>query len=184
MPSEEELIALRAEKRLRLLDTADPYPARVERTHDAASAVAALEAVEAAGAVETAEPLAIAGRVTAQRLMGKAAFLDLRDGSGRIQLHIRRDTVGEESFQALGLLDLGDFVQASGPVFRTRTGEATVAVQRWHVIAKALRPMPEKFHGVTDTETRYRQRHLDLMANERSREIARQSAQVIAAVRR
>jgi len=184
MPSEEELIALRAEKRLRLFETADPYPARVSRTHSAAAAVAALETAEAGSATETPEIVTVAGRVTAERAMGKAAFLDLRDGSGRIQLHVRRDTIGDDSFEALGLVDLGDFVEASGPVFRTRTGEATVAVREWRVIAKALRPMPEKFHGVTDVETRYRQRHLDLMANERSREIARQSAEVVAAVRR
>ncbi len=184
MPSEEELIAQRAEKRRRLLDRADPYPARVERTHEAAAAVALLEAAEAAGETETSEAVAVTGRVTAERHMGKASFLDLRDGSGRIQLHVRRDVIGDEAFEALSLVDLGDFVQASGSVFRTRTGEATVAVREWRIITKALRPMPEKFHGVTDTETRYRQRHLDLMANERSREIARQSAAVIASVRR
>ncbi|MEE8337042.1 MAG: lysine--tRNA ligase [Dehalococcoidia bacterium] len=183
MPSEEELFALRVEKRERLLRQGDPYPASIERTHEAAAAVALLEEAETGGGGEETEPVSVAGRLTAQRLMGKAAFLDLTDGSGRIQLHLRRDVLGE-AFELLDLVDLGDFIAASGKVFRTRTGEATVAVERWQVITKALRPMPEKWHGVTDTETRYRQRYLDLMANERSREIARISSRIVSSVRR
>ena len=184
MPSEEELFAQRIDKRARLLERGDPYPARTGRTHDAAGALAALEAAEAQGLERTAEAVTVAGRITAQRVMGRAAFLDVRDGSGRVQLHLRRDELGDEAYAGLELLDLGDFVEATGPLFRTRTGEPTVGVERWAVIAKALRPMPEKFHGVSDVEVRYRQRYLDLMANERSREIARQSAEVVAAVRR
>jgi lysyl-tRNA synthetase class 2 len=184
MPSEEELIAQRLEKRRRLLELGEAYPARTARTHDAATAVAALDAAEAAERTETEERVTVAGRVTAQRVMGRAAFLDVRDSSGRIQLHLRRDVLSEDDFARIDLVDLGDFIEASGHVFRTRTGEPTVAVTDWHVLAKTIRPMPEKWHGVTDVEVRYRQRHLDLMANERSREIARQSAEVIAAVRR
>ncbi|MEZ4501378.1 MAG: lysine--tRNA ligase [Dehalococcoidia bacterium] len=184
MPSEEELFAQRAEKRRLLLERGDAYPARTGRTHATSVAVDGLEAAESAGAERTEYSVTVAGRVTAQRVMGKAAFLDVRDGSGRIQLHLRRDALEGEAFALLDLVDLGDFIEATGPVFRTRTGEATIAVERWTVLAKSLRPMPEKFHGVTDTEIRYRQRHLDLMANERSREIARQSAAVIASVRR
>ena len=183
MPSEEELLAQRLDKRERLIAGGDPYPATVARTHDAAAAVALFEREERDGAEETAQAVTVAGRVTAQRLMGKVAFLDLRDGSGRIQLHLRRDLLGER-FDALSLVDLGDFLEAGGKVFRTRTGEVTVAVTSWRTIAKALRPMPEKWHGVTDVETRYRQRYLDLMANERSREIARAASRVVAAVRR
>ena len=182
MPSESELFARRLEKRERLLELGDAYPATLVRTHDAAAAVGTLEQAEAGGREETPEPLTVAGRVTAQRMMGKAAFLDLRDGSGHIQLHLRRDVLGER-FDLTSLVDLGDFVEATGPVFRTRTGEATVAVTAWRVIVKALRPPPEKFHGLADVETRYRQRHLDLIANERSREVARQSAAVVAATR-
>jgi lysyl-tRNA synthetase class 2 len=182
MPSEEELFALRVEKRERLLRQGDPYPATIERSHEAAEAVALLEAAEAGGGEET-EPVAVAGRLTAQRVMGKAAFLDLTDGSGRVQLHLQRNVLGE-AFEQLDLVDMGDFIAASGKMFRTRTGEATVAVSQWQVITKALRPMPEKWHGVTDTETRYRQRYLDLMANERSREIARISSRIVSSVRR
>ena len=185
MPSEEELFALRAEKRERLLTQGDPYPAKIERTHEAAAAVDLFTQTEAAAdAPEGVEagPVSVVGRVTAQRVMGKAAFIDLTDGSGRIQLHLRRDALGE-AFEALSLVDLGDFLAAHGKLFRTRTSEVTVAVAEWSVITKTLRPMPEKWHGVADTEIRYRQRYLDLMANERSREIARTCSRIVSSVR-
>jgi lysyl-tRNA synthetase class 2 len=184
MPSESELLAQRLEKRARLLEQADAYPARVTRTHTSA---AAAEAFAAAGEPAVDDPAAVAvtvvGRVTAQRGMGRAAFLDLTDGTGRIQLHFRRDALGE-AFERLALVDLGDFLEASGTLFRTRTGELTVAVAAWRVITKAIRPMPEKWHGVTDIETRTRQRYLDLMSNDRAREIARTRVAIVAAVRR
>jgi lysyl-tRNA synthetase class 2 len=183
MPTEEELLAQRLEKRDRLRAAGNPYPATVARTHEAAAAVAAFEAAEQSGPAEPDLEVTVAGRVTALRNMGKTAFLDLRDGSGRIQLQLRRDTL-EDAFDLLTLVDLGDFVEASGTLFRTRTGEVTVGVSAWRVVTKALRPPPEKWHGVTDVEIRYRQRYLDLIANERSREIARTRAQVVAAIRR
>jgi lysyl-tRNA synthetase class 2 len=185
MPTEAELIALRREKREQLLRAADPYPARVQRTHAASEAVAAFEtAGEPDPDVEGSEPIAatVVGRVTAQRVMGKAAFLDLRDGTGRIQLHFRRDVLSE-AFEGLKLVDMGDFLEASGKLFCTRTGEVTVAVESWRVITKALRPLPEKWHGLTDVEARYRQRYLDLIANERSREIAVARTKVLRAMR-
>ena len=183
MPSEAELFAQRLRKREQLLARDDAYPATLRRTHDIADALTLFEQAEQAGEERTDEPVTLAGRVTGQRVMGKAAFLDLRDGSGTIQLHLTHDALGER-FDLLPLLDLGDFVEASGAVFRTRSGEVSLAVREWRVIAKALRPMPEKFHGVTDVETRYRQRYLDLMANERSREIARTASRVVSVVRR
>ncbi len=184
MPSEAELFAQRVEKRAHLLDQADAYPARVQRTHTAAAASAAFAAAgEPAADDPAAIPVSVVGRVTAQRMMGRAAFVDLTDGTGRIQLHFRRDAL-PDSFERLSLVDLGDFLEASGTLFRTRTGEITVAVADWRVITKALRPMPEKWHGVTDIETRSRQRYLDLMSNERAREIARTRAAIVAAVRR
>ncbi len=179
MPSEHELIQQRIEKRERLLALGDAYPARVARTHTAAETVAAFEA---SGEVEGAVTVTVVGRVTAQRVMGKAAFLDVRDGSGRIQLHFRRDAL--EDYDRLDLVDLGDFLEVTGSVFRTRTGEVTVGVASWRVITKALRPLPEKWHGLTDTEARYRQRYLDLIANERSREVARARSVIVSAVRR
>jgi lysyl-tRNA synthetase class 2 len=184
MPTEEELFAQRLAKREHLLREGDPYPAVVHRTHTAAAAVAAFEAAELDGQVgEAALEVAVTGRVTALRNMGKTAFLDLRDGTGRIQLQARLDTLGP-AFDLLSTLDLGDFLEASGRLFRTRTNEVTVGVEAWRIITKALRPLPEKWRGVTDTEIRYRQRYLDLIANARAREIARSRADVVAAIRR
>ena len=199
MPTEGELIAQRQGKRERLLTLGGGYPARTRRTHDCAAAVAAFEATEAPSESEQRlegeggppEPAparelraVVCGRVTGQRVLGKAAFLDARDGSGRLQLHLRRDVLQEEQYALLELLDLGDFVEAEGTLFRTRTGEVTLAVESWRILVKALRPLPEKRAGLTDPETRYRQRHLDLVANERSREVARLAAATVTAVRR
>ena len=187
MPSEQELIAQRLDKRARLLAKGDAYPARVTRSHSTAQAVEAFAAFEAAvpeGGDATTSDIAVTvvGRVTAQRVMGKAAFLDVRDVTGRIQLHFRRDALAD--FEDMELVDLGDFLEVAGTLFRTRTGEVTVAVSAWRVIAKAVRPMPDQWHGLTDVETRYRQRYLDLIANERSREIAFQRARIVSAIRR
>ncbi|MCA9856570.1 MAG: lysine--tRNA ligase [Dehalococcoidia bacterium] len=179
MPSERELFDQRLSKRAQLLESSDPYPARVERTHTAAEAV---QAFLDAGEVDEQVAVTVVGRVTAQRVMGKAAFLDLRDQSGRIQLHFRRDRL--EDFDRIDLVDLGDFLEVSGTLFRTRTGEVTVAVAKWRIVTKALRPLPDKFHGLTDTEARYRQRYLDLIANERSREVAFTRSRVVSAIRR
>ena len=183
MPSEQELVELRREKREALIADGDPYPAAVARTHDIARARALFERNEREGLEETRRALTVAGRVTAVRDLGRAAFVDVRDGSASVQLHLRRNVLGE-AFELLPLVDLGDFVEARGRLFRTRRGEISVAVSGWRVIAKALRPPPEKWHGLADVETRYRQRELDLIANERSREIARTRARVVASVRR
>lgn len=164
-------------------DGIDPYPARVARTHTAADARALLEAA-GGGAEPTLPPVTVAGRVTARRDMGRASFLDLRDGTGRLQALLRRDAIGAEAYERLKLLDLGDFAAVEGTLMRTRTGEPTVAAAAWRPIAKALRPPPEKFHGLADVEQRQRRRYLDLLANESTRETFRARARIVAAVRR
>ena len=183
MPSEQELVDLRREKRETLLASGDPYPATVSRTHEIAKARALFERNEREGLEQTRRAVTVAGRVVAVRDMGRAAFVDVRDGSGSVQLHLRRNVLGDD-FALLPLVDLGDFVEARGRLFRTRSDEITVAVRSWRIIGKALRPLPEKWHGLSDVETRYRQRELDLIANERSREIARTRAAVVSSVRR
>ncbi len=185
MPTEAELITLRSEKRDQLLRKADPYPSRVERTHTTAEAIAAFQAAGEPDPDETtSDPITVTvvGRVIRQRVMGKAAFLDIRDGSGKLQLHYRRDVLGD-TFDDLKLIDLGDFLETSGMLFRTRTGEVTLTVVSWRVISKSLRPLPEKWHGLSDVELRYRQRYLDLIANERSREIAVTRTKILRAIR-
>jgi lysyl-tRNA synthetase class 2 len=185
MPGEDELIRLRHEKLARLRARGiDPYPPRVVRTHVSVDAVAAFEAWESAGAEGDAPTVSVAGRITAMRDMGKAAFLDLRDGDGRIQCYIKKDIIGADEYAGLADLDLGDFIGATGALFRTRTQEITVEARGYTVLTKALRPPPEKYHGVEDVEIRYRQRYLDLMANADAREIFRTRAAVVAGIRR
>lgn len=184
MPGEEELIQTRREKIERLRAAGiDPYPARVERTHTTAQAVAEFERWERDGGTEDTPTVAVTGRVTSRREMGRASFIDIRDGEGRLQAYIRKDAVGDDAYARLADIDLGDFLQVSGTLMRTRTGEITVEARRFGVIAKALRPPPEKWHGLEDIEIRYRQRYLDLMANEKVRDIFRTRAAIISGIR-
>ena len=111
----------------------------------------------------------IAGRIMLKRVMGKAAFITISDVSGRIQLYVARDKVGEETYIAFKRWDIGDIIGAIGTVFRTKTGELTVQCSEIRLLSKSLRPLPEKFHGLTDQEQKYRMRHLDLIMNEQSR---------------
>ena len=126
----------------------------------------------------------VAGRLHARRGQGKMAFLDLDDRSGRIQLQARRDVLGDEVFERLLAADLGDLIGADGTIFKTRRGELSVAIGDWALLAKSLRPPPEKHHGLTDTETRLRHRELDLMSNEETREVFIARAKVVSAIRR
>ncbi len=126
----------------------------------------------------------IAGRVRAVRLHGGSAFLDLQDESGRIQVYVRKDAVGEQTFHLLDLLDLGDFLGVDGSVFRTRRGEPSVDAKELTPLSKALRPPPAKYHGLQDTELRYRYRYLDLMANPEVRRTFRQRSAIVQAFRR
>lgn len=128
-------------------------------------------------------PVRIAGRVMGRRGMGKASFLDIKDGDGRIQTHARADVLGE-AYALLDDVDLGDFIGVEGPVFRTRRGEISVEATSLTMLSKALRPLPEKWHGLQDTEQRFRQRYLDLVSNERAMEIARMRANIVASMRR
>ena len=133
---------------------------------------------------ETDHRVRVAGRIAARRGQGKAAFIDLVDRSGRLQLHARVDVLGPESLDRLTSLDLGDLIGADGTVFRTRRGELSVKVEDWALRAKSLLPPPEKHHGLTDTETRLRRRELDLIANEEARELFMTRAKVISTMRR
>ncbi len=177
---EEEIVALRTAKLERLRSRGiDPYPARFLPSHTTQQAVDLLE-----GRNECPDPVTLAGRVTAMRHMGKATFIDLHDSSGRIQTYVKEDTVGPESYETLRDLDLGDFLGVRGPLFYTKTGEPTVQVQQLTVLAKALRPPPEKWHGLQDVEVRYRQRYLDLVANPQVREAFLARSRIISAIRR
>ncbi|MBI1795922.1 MAG: lysine--tRNA ligase [Candidatus Eisenbacteria bacterium] len=156
----------------------EPYAYRFEPTHHAADLLALGAAVtEAPG-----ETVRVAGRLMAIRGHGKAGFAHLLDGSGRIQLYFRADHLGE-SFRRYELLDVGDWVGVAGSLFRTRTGEITVRVDAVELLAKALRPLPEKWHGLKDPETRFRQRYADLFMNLEVRETFRRRARLTSAMR-
>jgi lysyl-tRNA synthetase class 2 len=132
---------------------------------------------------ETTDRYRIAGRITARRGHGKAAFLDLKDGTGQIQVQARVDELAE-AYEGLLSLDIGDIVGIEGRVFASKRGELSIRAEAWELLAKSLRPPPEKFHGLEDVETRYRRRELDLMANEETRELFLKRARTIAEVRR
>jgi lysyl-tRNA synthetase, class II len=133
---------------------------------------------------ETEAAYRIAGRITARRGHGGAAFLDVVDRSGKLQVHAKRDVLGAEAFETLTHLDLGDLIGVDGTVFKSRRGELSLKATGWTLLAKSLRAPPEKFHGLEDVETRYRHREVDLLANESTRELFMLRSKVIRAVRR
>jgi lysyl-tRNA synthetase class 2 len=130
------------------------------------------------------ETLRAAGRITAHRDMGKSHFLDLRDATGRVQIYIHAKEVGPELVELFRLLDLGDFIGVEGTCFVTKSGEPTLKARTFQVLAKALRPLPEKWHGLQEIEARYRQRYLDLLTNERSREVFEKRIAIAREIRR
>ncbi len=162
----------------------DPYPPRFHRTHSNREAVDWYRKAEASRGegYQSRKKLAVAGRITALRDMGKAAFLDLRDGSQRLQVHLRSDVLGE-SYGLMETLDLGDFLGVEGSMFRTRRGEITLQARSIVLLAKAHKPPPEKWHGLRDVEIRYRQRYLDLIANPDVKTVFQNRSRIISAVR-
>ena len=169
-------------KALRALGV-DPYPGRF----DAAASISTV--VQDHGARTSEELKAarlttrVAGRILARRTFGKANFLVLSDGRARIQVYLRQDSLPERDFQVLTLLDLGDWVGVEGRLFRTRTDEFTLWSSRLEFLAKCLLPLPEKWHGLTDVETRYRQRYLDLIVNAESRRVFEVRSHAVSALR-
>jgi lysyl-tRNA synthetase class 2 len=158
----------------------NPYPNRYSRTHTARDA----KALFVEDKVDVGMVLSIAGRVMGHRRMGKATFVDVQDGSGKIQTYFGREQIGPERYELVQELDLGDFIGVKGTLFKTRTGEITVSVSEFTILAKALQPLPEKWHGLVDVEKRYRQRYLDLISNEETRDIFLKRSHIISAMRR
>lgn len=174
-----DLYAVRLAKLQEMRDQGrDPFRANAAPTHTSAEAVAAYRDDE-----ENTETVAVAGRLIVIRVMGKSIFAKLQDMHGQIQVYLKKDEVGEETFAEFKRLDIGDILGAEGPLFRTRTGEVTVRVARYTLVCKALRPLPEKWHGLTDSERIYRQRYLDLIVNQDSRKRFFIRSKVIARIR-
>ncbi len=173
-----------AERRDRLAawrESGAAYPTQYQPRDEIGSLQAAYESLEAGQ--DSPDVRRVAGRVVARRAHGKLTFVVLKDLSGELQLFCQLDALGEERYGALEDVDLGDFVGAEGTMMRTRRGELSLRVSSWQLLSKSLRPMPEKYHGLTNVETRYRKRYLDLAANDDSREVFVKRARIIAAIR-
>jgi lysyl-tRNA synthetase, class II len=161
-----------------------PYPHRFDYTHTARQVAERFGERTAEGLAGEPTRVRVAGRIVGLRSQGKAAFAHLAGDGGRLQIYVRLDTVGEEAYKLFRLLDLGDIIGVSGELFRTKTAELTIRVDKLELLSKALLPLPEKWHGLADIETRYRRRYLDLIVNDRAREIFVKRAQIIREFRR
>ena len=181
--SESEQVQVRRQK-LADLQAAGNDPFTLTKfPQDAYSADLKEEFKDLPNETDSGKQVALAGRMMSKRVMGKASFAHLRDDKGDIQLYVRRDELGEEAYAAFKKLDVGDIIGVKGEVFRTKTGELSVRATELTLLAKSLRPLPEKFHGLTDTEMRYRQRYVDMIVNPEVRETFRKRSRVINAVR-
>ena len=156
----------------------DPYSRGFKPTHSSVQAKSLL------GDGDRTDPIALAGRLMVKRLHGGSAFADIQDGAGRIQLMASREILGAPAFELFADLDPGDVIGVKGPMFRTRRGEPTLEVHSAQLLTKALRPMPEKWHGLRDVEIRYRQRYVDLISNPEVREVFRARTKIIEGMRR
>lgn len=156
----------------------NPFPYRFEKDTESADVFENFEELE-----KSEKPLTLAGRIITVRLMGKAAFCHIQDEKGKIQLYVRKDVVGEDKFKLFKLFDIGDIIGVRGAAFRTKMGEVTIKAEELTLLSKSLHPLPEKWHGLKDIETRFRQRYLDLIANPEIKELFRQRSSLIKAAR-
>ncbi|MEA5066406.1 MAG: lysine--tRNA ligase, partial [Eubacteriales bacterium] len=178
MEDESEQTRIRMEKLQGLRDLGrDPYElVSFNQTHESADILKGFDALEG-------QPVTIAGRMMSRRIMGKASFAHLLDAKGRIQVYFKRDDLGEEAYEQFRDYDLGDVLGVAGFAFKTRTGEVSVHAQSVTLLAKCLHPLPEKFHGLKDTDTRYRQRYLDLIVNPEVRDTFVKRSQILREIR-
>jgi len=176
--TEEDLIKSRKDKRTKLEKLGvETYPAKSERNYIISKVLASYKEFVAGG-----ENLTLAGRITAMRGHGAIIFADLVDESGKIQLFFKSDALGDD-YKKLELFDVGDFIQVAGKLFITKAGETTLEASRFKLLAKSLRPLPEKWHGLKDVETRYRQRYVDLIVNPGIKELFYQRSKIITTLR-
>ncbi|MFH1033162.1 MAG: lysine--tRNA ligase [Pseudomonadota bacterium] len=180
------LMRQRRQKAQELKDAGVPLFPNNFRPRDLISDILAQYERMDAGRLESMEDtkFSLAGRITAIRSFGKAAFMKLRDRSGSLQCHLEKNVLGEERYGLFKKLDVGDIIGLRGPLFRTRTQELTLRVEQWQLVTKNYRPLPEKFHGLTDVEQRYRQRYLDLIMNQEVRDIFQARSAIVATIRR
>ena len=180
---ESKLIAERRRKLSELRELGNAYPNDVQRNALAEELQLTFENHDDETLQKENVVVSVAGRMMAKRVMGKASFIKLQDRSGQIQVRLERDRLPEGVYQGFKKWDVGDIVAASGALFRTKTNELTVLADEVRLITKSLRPLPEKFHGLADQETRYRQRYVDLIVNDASRKVFRTRSAVVAYIR-
>lgn len=161
----------------------DPFGHRFDRTHDAAELHALYDDATAEDLEEAQHEVQIAGRMMTKRRSGKISFADIKDRTGRIQVFVQKPVVGEDVYEWFKKSDLGDILGFKGTVMKTRAGELSINVQEITHLSKALRPLPDKYHGLTDVETKYRQRYLDLIANDDTYDRFQKRSQIITAIR-
>ncbi len=161
----------------------DPYPRKFDYSHTLGQIRAAFDGRSASELEENEEIVRVCGRIMSMRPMGKAAFVDISDGEHRLQIYVRKDKVGPEGFELFRLFDIGDIIGTEGPIFRTRANELTVAATSVHHLAKNLLPLPEKWHGLTDIETRFRRRYVDLIVNPDVRAVFVKRSRIIREIR-
>jgi len=178
-----EQIAVRREKLTRMRQAGFAYPNTWRNTHASRELHERCADMDAAALEQASIEVAVAGRMMAHRVMGKSSFIKIQDESGQLQLFLTRDLLGADTYNATKKWDRGDIVGARGTMFRTRTGELSVRVTHIEMITKCLRPLPEKWHGLADKETRYRQRYLDLMVSSSSREVFRRRSRIVSLLR-
>ena len=159
------------------------FPNDFKPQHRAAALLAAHGETAAEGLEATPVPVTVAGRMMLKRVMGKASFATLQDATGRIQLYVQRETIGDDAYAAFKHWDLGDIVGAEGTLMKTRTGELSVKVTRLRLLTKSLRPLPDKFHGMADQEQKYRQRYVDLITDESARDRFKARSKAVSALR-
>ena len=180
---ENKLIAQRREKLGQLREQGKAFPNHFKRDSLAQDLLQKYDAETKESLEQKQIPAAIAGRMMLKRVMGKASFAKLQDMSGQFQIYVHRDTIGADNYADFKHSDIGDIFGASGILFKTKTGELSLKVSELHLLTKSLRPLPEKFHGLTDTEQKYRQRYLDLIMNADSRRVFQIRSQTINFIR-
>ena len=181
---ENQIMAERRAKLAKLREAGQAFPNDFRRTH-LASALHGEHGAKTKEQLEAGKPgpFAIAGRMLLKRVMGKASFATLQDMSGRIQIYVNNDATGAEAHEAFKHWDLGDILGVEGTLFKTKMGELTLQATKVRLLSKSLRPLPEKFHGLTDMEQRYRQRYVDLIVNPESRRNFEVRSRLVQAIR-
>jgi len=182
--SETQYTKIRREKASKLREISiNPFPNGISASDKISDIIDNFGSVEAEGLESDKRSFSIAGRIMAIRAFGKAAFLQIKDRTGKLQIFVQKQTVGDECFNIYKMFDVGDIAYFEGVLFRTKTGELTLNSSKLSIVTKSFRPLPEKWHGLTDVEMRYRQRYVDLIVNDPVRDTFVRRSKIIQAIR-